>query len=104
MKIWLDDIRFPPHGYIHCYSVNQAIELIRLSRYFHDHFPDLHEIEVIDLDHDAGDYAYDGGDYINLLNWLEENGLNYPISIHTMNPVGAENMRRIIHRNGWTEV
>ena len=62
------------------------------------------EIELIDIDHDAGDYAKYGGDYIALLNWLEETGRNYPIRIHSMNPVGVENMRRIIRRNGWTEV
>ena len=61
-------------------------------------------IELIDLDHDAGEFASDGGDYINILNWLEETGRNYPIRIHSMNPVGVENMRRIIERNGWREV
>ena len=61
-------------------------------------------IELIDIDHDAGDYVNDGGDYINLLNWLEQTGRNYPIKIHSMNPVGVENMRRIIKRNGWTEI
>lgn len=61
------------------------------------------DIEVIDIDHDAGDYAKDGGDYINLLNWLEETGRNYPIRIHTMNPVGREHMKSIIERNGWIE-
>ena len=50
-----------------------------------------------------GAVAY-GGDYIKLLDWLEETGRNYPIRIHSMNPVGVENMRRIIERNGWTEV
>ena len=61
-------------------------------------------IEVIDLDHDAGDYVRDGGDYIHILDWLEETGRNYPIRIHSQNVVGVENMRRIIKRNGWTEV
>lgn len=45
-----------------------------------------------------------GGDYIKLLDYLEETERNYPIRIHSMNPVGVENMRRIIRRNGWTEV
>ena len=62
------------------------------------------DIELIDIDHDAGDYASDGGDYIKLLDWLEETGRNYPIHIHSMNPVGVANMRAIIQRNGWTEV
>lgn len=62
------------------------------------------EIEVIDIDHDAGEYAQYGGDYIKLLDWLEETGRNYPIHIHSMNPVGVANMRAIIQRNGWEEV
>ena len=49
-------------------------------------------IELIDLDHDAGDYVNDGGDYIKLLDWLEETGRNYPIRLHSMNPVGVANI------------
>ena len=60
--------------------------------------------ELIDIDHDAGEFACDGGDYIKLLDWLEQTGRNYPIKIHSMNPVGVENMRRIIEHNGWKEV
>ena len=63
-----------------------------------------YEIEIIDLDHDAGDFASDGGDYIKLLDWLEETGRNYPIRIHSMNPVGVANMRAIIEKNGWKEI
>jgi len=70
------------------------------------------DIELIDLDHDAGDYAKDGGDYINLLSWLEarqevsilDNLSHVKFHLHTMNPVGRDNMRRIIQKNGWTEV
>ena len=62
------------------------------------------EIELIDIDHDAGDYAIFGGDYIRLLDWLEETGRNYPIRIHSMNPVGVANMRAIIQKNGWKEI
>ena len=64
----------------------------------------IYEVHLIDIDHDAGDYAHDGGDYIKLLDWLEETGRNYPIRIHSMNPVGVENMRRIIERNNWREI
>ena len=107
MKLWIDDVRpalldsayeYGEIDYIHVRSVNEAKALIE--------FCDEHggEIELIDIDHDAGDFVNDGGDYIKLLDWLEETGRNYPIRIHSMNPVGAENMRRIIQRNGWTEV
>ena len=61
-------------------------------------------ISLIDIDHDAGDFAHDGGDYIKLLDWLEETGRNYPIRIHSQNPVGVQNMRAIIRRNGWKEI
>ena len=99
MKLWIDDVRPAPEGYIWCKSVNKAIDkLIDLINFGID------DIELIDIDHDAGSYASDGGDYIRLLDWLEETGRNYPIRIHSANPVGVQNMRRIIERNGWKEI
>ena len=99
MKLWVDDVRPAPYGYRTVRSVNEAKETIKTyeimrrvsggKRYY--------IIELIDIGHD-------GGDYIKLLNWLEETCRNYPIRIHSMNPVGVENMRRIIQRNGWVEV
>lgn len=90
--LWIDDVRTPPQGYMHLKSVNDAIKFIK------DH---TREIDLISLDHDAGDYACDGGDYVNVLNWLEEQNLSYRIHLHTMNPVGRENMLRIIRHNDW---
>lgn len=105
MKIWVDDIRPAPFGYRIARSVNEAKELIESYEWMKIVSGGKHyyNIDLIDLDHDAGDYACDGGDYINILNWLEETGRSYPIRIHSMNPVGVENMRRIIERNGWRE-
>ncbi len=99
MKLWIDDVRPAPAGYVWCTTVNQAKSIIE------DEF-DIYVsgIELIDIDHDAGSYAVYGGDYIKLLDWLEETGRSYPIRIHSMNPVGVANMRRIIQKNGWTEV
>ena len=114
MKLWIDDTRPAPIGYIWCKSVNETIERIEDSELkigLLDHNDPLSKkyieefsIDVIDLDHDAGDYAYDGGDYIKLLDYLEETERNYPIRIHSMNPVGVENMRRIIRKNEWKEI
>lgn len=98
MKLWVDDVRPAPEGYWLAQSVRQAKLAIQIVENSSE------PIELIDIDHDAGDYANDGGDYINFLNWLEETGRNYPIRIHSMNPVGVANMRRIIQRNGWKEV
>lgn len=102
MKIWIDDERPAPEGYKWCKSVNYAKRIIKC--YPAKFRPDWENIEVIDIDHDAGRFASDGGDYIKLLDWLEESGRNYPIHIHSMNPVGVERMRAIIRRNGWKEV
>ena len=84
MKIWLDDLR-PA-------SVNEAIKLIV------DGENNNIEIELIDLDHDLGDYASDGGDAIKLLDWLAERESFNPVAIHTANPVGQANMERMIKR------
>jgi hypothetical protein len=112
MKLWIDDVRPAPEGWFWIKTVRLAKSYIQycersasLATQYHlwdrvDHY----SIELISMDHDAGDYAADGGDYIKLLDWLEETGRNYPIRIHSQNPVGVENMRRIIERNGWKEV
>ena len=100
MKLWIDDVRPAPNGYIWAKSVIQAQNVIE---YFEDLYGD-ETVELIDIDHDSGDFVDKGGDYIRLLDWFEATGRNYPIRIHSMNPVGVANMRAIIERNGWTEV
>lgn len=106
MKLWIDDIRPAPDGYVWCTTVNEAILVIdNISRLQSIIFTkNLPVIELIDTDHDAGNNACFGGDYINVLNWLEKQNLSYPIRIHSMNVVGVENMRRIIQKNGWKEI
>lgn len=112
MKLWVDDVRPAPEGYIWVMSVNVAKECIKMRErlnginwmYSDGTTEIILPFELIDIDHDAGDFVYDGGDYIKLLDWLEETGRNYPIRIHSMNPVGVQNMRAIIEHNGWTEV
>ena len=99
MKLWIDDVRPAPKGYVWCLSVNQAKSVITTAIKCND------KIDLIDLDHDAGIYACDGGDYIRILDWLEEYDVCYfPIRIHSQNPVGVQNMRAIIQKNGWREV
>lgn len=113
MKLWIDDVRPAPEGYMWCKSVNKAKGMITMIEDIFGKYsiytPSTGEsrkeiIELIDIDHDAGDYVNQGGDYIKFLDWLEETGRNYPIHIHSMNVVGVANMRRIIQKNGWEEV
>lgn len=96
MKLWIDDIRPAPQGYMWIVNTAEAIKMILA---FHN------DIEEISLDHDAGEYVAYGGDYIKILDKMEEKGINnISIHLHTANPVGRENMRRIIKKNGWKEV
>jgi hypothetical protein len=128
MKLWIDDVRPAPEGYdCWCKSVNEAKDFILSQERRRDEALKVAEsnlnkrhdivayrgalriagnrdIELIDIDHDAGVFACDGGDYIKLFDWLEETGRNYPIRIHSQNPVGVANMRAIIRRNDWKEV
>ena len=99
LKIWVDDVRPAPEGYIWLKSVNEV------KKYLADpHILCNYEIKLIDLDHDAGDYAKDGGDYVRILDYLEMVGYNGDLRIHSMNAVGVQNMRNIIQKNGWREI
>ncbi len=106
MKLWIDDVRPAPEGYVWCKTVNEAKAVITCIQAMHriEETNNLPSIELIDIDHDAGNCVRYGGDYIRLLDWIEKENRSYPIRIHSMNPVGVANMRAIIERNGWTEV
>lgn len=130
MKIWVDPIKEAPKGYEWCKSVNETVELIAktslaynqelltalpiiaMDDYERSKIKDLvlnHCIEIIDMSHDAADMKSDGGNYINILYWLEEVGPKFPVKIrihsdHPMNPIGVQMIRSVINRNGWTEL
>lgn len=102
MKIWVDDIRPAPEGWYQARSVNVAKEMI---------IGNWENIEILSIDYDSGDYNKFGGDYINILKWLEEQEhkankkiVTFPIHIHSMNSVGVQNMRNIIQHNNWEEI
>lgn len=122
MKLWVDDVRPAPEGYVWCKSVNEAKTMIK---HIEDAFYStgrlgyqmasysnlegenykkiiaccmLLEIELIDLDYDSGDYEKDGGPYIKLMDWLVERGTLYPLAFHSQNCVGMEYMKRMYRR------
>ena len=115
MKLWIDDVRPAPEGWTWKRTVNEAWELIK-SIFARDFFEEDSEMVEISLDHDASDeYSKFGGDYIKILDKLEyyagiSTDWNQYIKkymvfhIHSQNPVGVENMRRIIKRNEWKEI
>lgn len=92
MKLWIDDIRPAPDGFIWCKSVNQAKTAI--TTYEHQYSCDN---ILIDLDNDAADY-------FKILDWLEEKNIvdtGYFFKIHSKNPVGIMKMEDIIRHNSW---
>lgn len=98
--VYVDDIRTPDYGCIQFHNVNDTISYLR--RMYKMGNTDFY----LDLDHDAGDYANQGGDYINILRTLEDmrhsghiKHMNVRVHFHTMNVVGRENMRAIIRAN-----
>lgn len=98
--LWVDDVRPCPNDidYTRALTVLGAKAQIISAEFNNCPF------DLLDLDSDAGIYAEYGGDYWKLLDWLEATGRNYPIRIHSMNPVARERMRLIIECNGWREV
>lgn len=101
-RLWIDDVRPTPDGYIGFATTNAALCFI-----YHNY----KDIEEISLDHDAGDYAKYGGDYINILIEMERlsriekfDFSHIKFFLHSANPVGIANMRAIIEANGWKEI
>ena len=101
--IWVDDIRIPRGDYIWAKSTNEAIGLIQKceKRLKRSGLVPSSENITVDLDHDAGAFYSDGGDFIRVLDWMEATGRDYSIRIHTMNPVGRMNMMNIVEKNNW---
>ena len=97
--IYIDDMRQPLiPGAIWVKSYDEAIAaLIDIT--------DLMDVDdsislVVDFDHDLGERktGYD------IAKWLIDNGYIGKFRIHSMNPVGANNIRQLLKHYGWTEV
>ena len=104
--IYLDDVRhidsiqvLHDYNWAEVHSVNEAKQLIKQCE-----AEDFQKF-ILDLDHDLGDYAGDGGDGYELVKWLVETGRNtdnYRVYCHSMNPVGATNILKMKDRY-WPE-
>jgi hypothetical protein len=90
MKLYLDDTRPPPSGWVLCRWPNEVIDHIKRGN-----------VEEISLDHDLGDDKRGTG--YDVLRWLEERVFNDPafpvpvIHIHTGNPVARKKMAMAVH-------
>ena len=102
IKLWVDDVRPTPEGYMGFMTTNAALRFI-----YHNYM----DIDEISLDHDAGDYVKEGGDYINILKEMERfsrtRGFDFShikFQLHSANIIGVQNMRYILEDNGWKEI
>ena len=91
--IYIDDMRQPLiPGAIWVKSYDEAIAALTTIPYT----PSL----VIDFDHDLGE----GKTGYDIAKWLIEYNYFGKFRIHSMNPVGANNIRQLLKHYGWTEV
>ena len=117
IKLWLDDRRPPPSGWVRAYTVADAQAILMTG-----------EVDEASLDHDLGacascmgglttDEWLEAHDYnmpvcehvgtgYTLCLWMAETGhwpRNRPI-VHSMNQTGADQMREVIRRHFRTPV
>jgi hypothetical protein len=93
MRVWLDDVRPAPDGWVHVRTPEEAIELLRTG-----------EVAELSLDFDLGfrgDEERRTGEVV--LVWIEEQVVRGTaqfvlpeISIHSSNPVGRARLRRAL--------
>lgn len=89
MKVYLDDVRETPAGWVRAYTAREAIALLEAGG-----------VAEISLDHDLGDEETCGSGY-HVATWIEEavatRGFLPPaIRIHSANPVGRARMEQAI--------
>lgn len=90
MKIWVDDIRTPPDGWLWCLTSEHAISVLKTVSQWH-----TNPIEIMSLDHDLG-----GDDTTRpIVLWCCENDF-WPVAVvvHSANPVGREWLEGMIER------
>jgi hypothetical protein len=89
IRVWLDDVRPAPEGWVRAYTACEAIALLEGG-----------DVVEVSLDHDLGDEATCGTGY-DVATWIEEqvalHGFEPPkLAIHSANVVGRERMQRAI--------
>ncbi|MBI5544590.1 MAG: hypothetical protein HY901_11920 [Deltaproteobacteria bacterium] len=86
MKLWLDDVRPAPPGWVQARTIEEAQRWLVTG-----------EVEEASLDHDLGVEQPDGR---ALVRWMAQTGhwpKHRPV-VHSMNPVGRMYMEGVIER------
>ncbi len=88
IKLYLDDLRPTPNGYLRVYSYKEFVKYI-----LNNGIPDF-----ISFDHDLGieETGYDCAKF--LVEYCLDHNLSIPnFTIHSQNPVGKENIEKLLH-------
>ena len=85
MKLYVDDIRIAPEGWVQAWTAREAIEFLGTKT-----------VTELSLDHDLGDVSEDTG--YDIMKWIEvrvfHDEMPLPeIKFHTSNPAGRQNMQ-----------
>ena len=88
MKVYLDDVRETPEGWIRCFWPDEVIALLEAGG-----------VTELSLDHDLGDDERGTG--YDVVTWIEEavvlRGFKAPIiHVHSANPVAQQKMNAAI--------
>lgn len=101
VKLWVDDLREAPPGFRRFRTVVEFIDWCHARQTVSD-------VALLDLDFDAGEYVEEGGNYSNVLKYLERCRVpGVVVHVHSSNITGAAEIRKVISRNkenGWREV
>ena len=95
MRIWVDDIRTPPLGWVWCKTSEQALITLKETKARFDSGLKHVRIDIMSLDHDLG-----GDDTTRpIVLWMCENEY-WPtdVVVHSANPVGIEWLEGMIER------
>ena len=96
--IFLDDVRETPTTYkgvtLRAYDYNSCIEILKKCQ--KDGIKDI----IVDFDHDLGD----GKSGYDVAKYLVENEITAKFHIHSMNPVGVQNIRDLLTHYGYEEI
>ena len=94
-NLWIDDMRPAPEDYYWCKDYNTAIKVIKFYTLFG------RGINHISFDHDLGEEksGYD------IAKYLVENQIDIKcFSVHSMNPVGRNNIIQLLTHYGYIEL
>ena len=99
MRLWLDDLRKPPFGYVWVKTYDEAVAALALTSF--------DGCTTISLDHDLAEEHY-SGDFsraksgYDIAKFIVENNIKLDyITVHSFNPVGAANMVALLRNAGY---